>query len=94
DECSAITFVTGDTNDDGSHDISDVVNTLGYLFGGIATNCIAAHNCNGDNSVDISDPVYLLQYLFDTGADPASPFPACGPEGGGGLGCVSFSSCP
>ena len=94
DECSAVTYVTGDTNADGSHDISDAVNILTYLFGGGQVSCIASLNNNGDNSVDISDVVYLLVYLFDNGADPAAPFPACGPGGATGLSCDSFGGCP
>ncbi|MGE4618404.1 MAG: proprotein convertase P-domain-containing protein [Planctomycetota bacterium] len=96
DECvgGGVTFVTGDTNSDGGHDISDAVNILSYLFGGGQVTCIAALNNNGDNSVDISDVVYLLVYLFDAGANPAAPFPSCGTENTSGLSCDSFSSCP
>jgi hypothetical protein len=86
--------VRGDTNSDGSPDISDAVNSLGYLFGGASVSCLAALDNNGDLQVDISDVVYLLGYLFASGPDPAAPFPACGPDVPGGLGCVSFNSCP
>ncbi len=94
DECSSVTYVRGDANSDGSHDISDAVMALGYLFGGSSVTCLAALDNNGDNQVDISDTVYLLGYMFASGPDPAAPFPLCGPDVAGGLGCNAFSSCP
>ncbi len=97
DECTGggpTTYVRGDTNNDGSHDISDAVSSLGYQFGGASVSCLAALDNNGDLQVDISDVVYLLGYLFASGPDPAAPFPGCGPDVPGGLGCASFSSCP
>jgi len=96
DECSGlVNYVAGDTNADGSHDISDAVQSLQYLFAGASTNCVAAYEVNGDSQVDISDVVYLLVYLFDSGATPVGPFPTCGPVSPGAApGCDSFNACP
>jgi subtilisin-like proprotein convertase family protein len=95
DECGGgVEYVAGDANADGSHDISDAVQSLQYLFGGTPVSCLAALNANGDNQVDVSDVVYLLVFLFDSGANPVGPFPNCGPLTPGGLGCNSFNACP
>jgi len=95
DECSnSNDFVNGDANVDGNHDLSDAVMILEYLFNGAAVSCLAALNCNGDGNVDVADATTLLSYLFDSTAPPAAPFPACGPESGGSLGCFSFGGCP
>ncbi|MBT5738963.1 MAG: hypothetical protein HN891_04645 [Planctomycetes bacterium] len=97
DECGgggAVTYIRGDTNIDGSHDVSDAVNTLGFLFNGTPVSCLAALDDNGDNQVDVSDVVHLIGYMFAGGPEPVAPFPGCGPDGPGGLGCTSFNLCP
>lgn len=77
---SAANFIRGDTNQDGSHDISDAVNSLTYLFAGATNTCIDALDANDDGSCDISDTVFLLSYLFAGGDDPTAPFPGCGSD--------------
>ena len=95
DECGGgIEYIAGDANADGSHDISDAVQSLQYLFGGTPVTCEAALNTNGDAQIDVSDVVYLLVFLFDSGANPVGPFPNCGPLAPGGPGCSSFNACP
>ena len=95
DECGGgVEYIAGDANADGSHDISDAVQSLQYLFGGSPVSCEAALDSNGDNQVDVSDVVYTLVFLFDSGANPVGPFPNCGPLTPGGLGCNSFNACP
>ena len=86
-------FLRGDSNDDGTVDISDAVFTLTWLFlGGPAPGCVAVTNTNGDAAVDLSDPVYLLSHLFLGGPEPVAPFPDCGPgelPADEALGCVT-----
>lgn len=71
-------FQRGDSNGDGSIDISDGVTTLGFLFLGEGRpRCAAAADANRDGSVNISDPSYTLGFLFLGGAVHPEPA-ACG----------------
>jgi hypothetical protein len=84
-------FRRGDSNNDGSIDISDGVRTLNFLFqGGATPPCREAANFNGDASVDISDASATFNFLFLGGADPKPPFPDCGvdPEDPAGVDCA------
>ncbi len=55
----------GDSNGDGSLDISDPVWTLGFLFLGFPPPvCLGAADFNRDSKLDLSDPVASLGYLF------------------------------
>ena len=95
DECNVQEWVRGDVNGDGSHDISDAVASLDYLFSSGVPTCIAAVDVNDDDATNIADTVSLLSYLFAGGAPPAAPFPACGVDpNGSSLSCDSFSQCP
>ncbi len=67
-------FIRGDTNFDGSVDISDPIGTLSYLFSGADLVCEDSGDTNDDGSVDISDAVYLLAYLFSNDDAPSEPF--------------------
>jgi hypothetical protein len=59
------TFRRGDSNMDGSHDISDAINTLSYLFlGGTTLRCPDAADTNDDGQVDLSDAVMSLNAIF------------------------------
>ncbi|HVR73858.1 MAG TPA: dockerin type I domain-containing protein [Planctomycetota bacterium] len=74
-------FVRGDTNNDGSTDISDSMYLLSYLFGaGVAPDCLEACDINDDGSQDISDAIFMLAFLFSGGPAPPAPFPVCGPD--------------
>ncbi|OUU22868.1 MAG: hypothetical protein CBC13_06820, partial [Planctomycetia bacterium TMED53] len=46
--CGQPQFIRGDTNFDSGRDISDVITTLNYLFGGGTTTCEDAHDSNDD----------------------------------------------
>lgn len=74
-------FRRSDSNNDGSIDISDAVNTLSFLFLGSGTMpCPDAADANDDGAVDISDAVYILSFLFLGGKDIPAPYPACGTD--------------
>jgi hypothetical protein len=84
-------FRRGDTNQDGTIDISDPVSILGHLFLGGAAPCLDAMDTDGSMSEEITDAIYLLNYLFAGGDPPPAPFPGCGtiPDGRPSLGCES-----
>ena len=66
----AVVAIRGDSNGDGSVNISDPTFILQHLFlGGEAPPCEAAADSNGDGNLDISDPTYTLQWLFLGGPD-------------------------
>lgn len=81
----------GDTNSDGTHDLSDAIDALGFLFLGQPRElaCPKSADFNDDGGIDISDPVSLLGYLFLAApAVPPEPFAACGVDPTvDGLGC-------
>ena len=87
-------FIRGDIDNSTVIDIGDAVDSLDYLFNGVAVTCADTVDANDDNQVDISDPIHLLGYLFLGGATPAAPFPACGAdETPGGPGCPVPGPC-
>jgi len=92
---AASSFVRGDSNADQSIDVSDPVNTLGWLFlGGAELPCKDAADANNDERLDLSDAVFELAYLFLGGPEPPAPFPTCGPDPeGAALDCASFEGC-
>jgi hypothetical protein len=86
-------FRRGDSNDDGSVDLTDGVFVLNYLFlGGPAPECLDAANTNADENIDLADGVFVLNYLFLGGPPPPAPGPDRCDEMPG-LGCESFESC-
>ena len=93
DECSEA-FIRGDTNNDDGVDLADVINTLGYLFGGPSNlTCEDSADINDDGSLDVADPINLLTALFGGGPAPGAPYPLCGIDPtADSLGCSS-SSC-
>jgi len=74
-------FRRGDTNTDGSLDISDAIAILSFLFANAASPlCPDAADTNDDGGLDISDAVALLLYLFASGEIPDPGPIACGPD--------------
>jgi hypothetical protein len=73
-------FRRGDSNADGTLDISDPVETLVYLFDGGSMECIDAADADDSGVVDISDPIYSLGFSFLGGFPPPRPFPGCGTD--------------
>ena len=67
-------FVRGDSNDDGTVDISDAIHGLQFLFTGGEIVCEDATDNNDDGALDIADPIALLARLF--GGAPPLPLPS------------------
>ncbi len=88
-------FLRGDSNADGSWDISDVVFLIWYLFvGGNPPPCRMSADFDADNFLDINDAISLLKYLFQGGPAPGAPFSSCGMGSAGeALDCKSFPPC-
>ena len=72
-ECPS--FRRGDSNTDGSYDISDPVKTLMGLFLGVELDCEKAADADDSGVLDVSDVVFSLQYLFLQGKPPPPPGP-------------------
>lgn len=69
-------FLRGDSNLDKKVDLSDGVNTLGYLFLGSANiPCLDGADVNDSGDIDIADAIYTLNFLFLGGPAPAAPYP-------------------
>jgi len=69
-------FLRGDSNHDKKVDLSDGINTLGFLFLGTAQIlCNDAADVNDTGDIDIADAIYTLNFLFLGGPQPAAPFP-------------------
>jgi len=91
-------FRRGDANDDDRVDISDAVETLGFLFlGDLSPACLDASDSDDDGQINVTDAIFLLSHLF-AGGDPLPPPgpDVCGPDAsaddlpecGGGDGCA------
>jgi hypothetical protein len=63
---------SGDADNSGSIDISDVIYLINYLFKGGPAPVLIAGDCNNDSNVSVSDVVYLINYNFKGG-----PLPVC-----------------
>lgn len=73
---SALEFQRGESNRDGTVDLSDAVFTLFWLFvASSEISCEDALDANDDGALDIADPVYTLEYLFTGGMPPPPPGP-------------------
>lgn len=106
----AATFRRGDTDGNGSFQVTDPVRILRFLFrGDDPGTCPPALNVDGSvfggtdrdredrGDVGITDAVQLLQYMFAQGLPPAPPFDACGhPEvaAASDMICRGFDDCP
>lgn len=75
-------FKRGDMNADGSVNLQDPIQILGFLFNmGAAPVCPDSADANDDGSINLQDPVLILQFLFNFGLPPAAPGPnSCGPD--------------
>lgn len=58
-------FIRGDSNTDGTIDISDAINTLDWLFlGNSSIFCKDSADTNDSGEIDISDSIFTLEFLF------------------------------
>ena len=88
-------FRRGDSNADGTVDISDAIFTLGWLYlGSQVPSCLEAADTNGDGQHDLSDAVRLILFLFQGEVEPPWPGPsACAVPEQAFFGCASYSRC-
>lgn len=104
DECEGdrAIFHRGDSNADGTVNITDAILTLSFLFlGAESPTCLEAANTNNDARLDIADGISLLAYLFLGSEPPAPPGPPpgrCGfdpdnPGSADDLGCDAYGPC-
>ena len=94
--CEA-TFRRGDSNADGTVDITDGVVLLAALFqGGAMPSCMDSSDTNDDGTMDIADPIFIFQYLFIGGDAPPAPGPGeCGTDPTRDvLDCQAYDGCP
>jgi len=67
-------FVRGDSNDDGSCDMSDAIHILQYMYvSGPTPYSMDAADANDSGSVDISDVIGILESLYLSGGPLPSP---------------------
>ena len=86
-------FIRGDSNGDGSVNLSDGIATLLVLVESRPhSGCLAAEDANRDGKIDISDAIFTLVYLFSGGTALPAPFPGCGTLSAG-LECKTFLPC-
>ncbi len=72
-------FRRGDTNHNGSTNITDAVQLLAALFvPDSLLDCPDAGDVNDSGALDISDAVLLLRHVFEGGTPPAAPVNTCG----------------
>lgn len=89
-------FLRGDSNADGTVELSDAIRILDYLFlGGRVLDCADAADATDDGAVDVSDVVADLGFLFLGWSEPPLPGPdQCGIDPtDDDLGCESYPAC-
>ena len=75
-------FKRGDADGNGDLDLTDVVNTLSYLFlGGTPLRCLDAADNDDNGVIEITDAVISIDFQFLGGLPPSLPGPlACGQD--------------
>ena len=98
-------FHRGDSDDNGSLQLTDAVRILNFLFLGTGKiTCMDAADVDNNGTVQLTDAVRVLNVLFlGVGSipDPGPPGATfgnkpCGPDPGADtdhIGCVSYNSC-
>ncbi|MEM7164199.1 MAG: VCBS repeat-containing protein [Planctomycetota bacterium] len=72
-------FRRGDSNLDGSVNLSDPIELLGTLFSqGAPLLCVDAADANDDDTVNLADPIALIYAIFGAGPPIPQPFGPCG----------------
>ncbi len=68
-------WLVGDANDDGSHNVTDAVYLITYIFAGGSAptpHSIGSGDCDCNGTVNISDAVQIIAYVFGGGPIPGS----------------------
>jgi uncharacterized repeat protein (TIGR01451 family) len=69
-------FVRGDSDSNGSINLTDGVVPLLFLFsGGAAPICMDATDANDSGAIEITDAIIIFSWLFTGGAAPVAPSP-------------------
>lgn len=93
-------FIRGDSNDDGSVNIADVIFFLNSLFtpGSATPGCRRTGDTNDDESLNVADAIFILNSLFVPNSDPVPPpntMTGCGIDPTlGSIDCLDYDSCP
>jgi hypothetical protein len=93
---AASRFRRGDSNVDGSVDLSDPISTLEWMFlGRQEASCASAADANDDGALDLSDVIATLEFLFSGSGVLPTPGPyLCGlGVHEAELGCLSYPLC-
>ena len=70
-------LVRGDSNSDGSINLTDGVIPLIFLFsGGAPPACMDSADANDTGNIEITDAIIIFSWLFTGGAPPAPPTPS------------------
>jgi len=80
-ECpvSGTRFIRADADGNGTIEITDPINVLGYLFlGDTELLCLDAADADDSGVLNITDAIYSLLFQFVGGREPTKPFPECG----------------
>jgi PKD repeat protein len=74
-------FIRGDSNGDGTIDLSDAVAVLNFLFIGTGTlDCHDAGDADDNGVLELTDAVRILGFLFQGLAAPPQPHPLAGTD--------------
>ena len=79
DDDDDMSFLRGDSNDDGNVDLADGIYLLSFIF--VDPNvpfCNEVCDTNDDGVPNIADFIYQISYFFLGGQPPPPPFPTCG----------------
>ncbi|MBN1459838.1 MAG: PKD domain-containing protein, partial [Armatimonadetes bacterium] len=88
-------FLRGDSNADGSTNISDPVFNLNYQFAlGPTPTCLKTADVNDDGLLNLADPIFQLNYMFVSGPTPPPPLSECGIDPtADALSCEEYAPC-
>ncbi len=90
-------FRRGDSNGDGTVDLSDGIRLLLSLFDQVGMpSCADAADANDSGALDLADAVFTFEFLFNGGAVPPAPgVTQCGDDPTpDDLGCEEFLQSP
>ena len=91
-------FRRGDVDADGTVNLADAVNVLGFLFqGALIPPCLDSADANDDGVVNLADGVFTLNHLFNGAPAPPDPgfVDGCGPDPTGDqLTSCDYRACP